>query len=54
MTELLGMEPHVDAVLRRLVLALHPDRFKDTPFESVFNQVTQKLNVRRDELAGRI
>ena len=37
-----------------LVIALHPDRFKDTPFESVLNQVTQKLNARRDELAGRI
>ena len=54
MTALLDMEPQADAVLRRLVIALHPDRFKDTPFESVFNQVTQKLNARRDELAGRI
>ena len=43
MKELLKKEPHADTNFRRLLLAMHPDRVKDTQFEPLFNKVTQTI-----------
>ena len=46
---LLMKEEHSDATLRRLLLAMHPDKVKDTQFEEVFNNVTVKINELREQ-----
>ena len=45
--QMLTKEPRADEHLRRLLLVFHPDKVKDTSFESVFTKVTQKINALR-------
>ena len=43
MKQLLMKETRTATTLRRLLLAMHPDRVKDTQFESLFTKITQTI-----------
>ena len=50
MKQLLMKESRTEANFRRLLLAMHPDKVKDTQFEPLFNKITQTIVEYREQL----